>query len=165
MAGETVITVVGNLTDDPELRFTPSGAAVANFTVASTPRTLDKATNEWKDGDALFLRCSIWRQAAENVAESLQRGMRVVVQGRLRQRSYETKEGEKRTVIELEVDEIGPSLKYATAKVTKASRGGGGFGGGSSGGSFSGGGQSAPADDPWSTPAGSTGGFSDEPPF
>ncbi|MDX6225600.1 MAG: single-strand DNA-binding protein [Frankiales bacterium] len=162
MAGETVITVVGNLTDDPELRFTPSGAAVANFTVASTPRTLDKATNEWKDGDALFLRCSIWRQAAENVAESLQRGMRVVVQGRLRQRSYETKEGEKRTVIELEVDEIGPSLKYATAKVTKASRGaggGGGFGGASSGG------QSAPADDPWSTPAGSTGGFSDEPPF
>jgi single-strand DNA-binding protein len=162
MAGETVITVVGNLTDDPELRFTPSGAAVANFTVASTPRTLDKATNEWKDGDALFLRCSIWRQAAENVAESLQRGMRVVVQGRLRQRSYETKEGEKRTVIELEVDEIGPSLKNATAKVTKASRGaggGGGFGGASSGG------QSAPADDPWSTPAGSTGGFSDEPPF
>src|SRR5689334_22971147 len=130
MAGETVITVVGNLTDDPELRFTPSGAAVANFTVASTPRTLDKATNEWKDGDALFLRCSIWRQAAENVAESLQRGMRVVVQGRLRQRSYETKEGEKRTVIELEVDEIGPSLKYATAKVTKAQRSGGGQGGG-----------------------------------
>jgi single-strand DNA-binding protein len=166
MAGETVITVVGNLTDDPELRFTPSGAAVANFTVASTPRTLDKATNEWKDGDALFLRCSIWRQAAENVAESLQRGMRVVVQGRLRQRSYETKEGEKRTVIELEVDEIGPSLKYATAKVTKAARGGGGggFGGGASSGGF-GGGQSAPADDPWSTPAGSTGGFSDEPPF
>ena len=168
MAGETVITVVGNLTDDPELRFTPSGAAVANFTVASTPRTLDKATNEWKDGDALFLRCSIWRQAAENVAESLQRGMRVVVQGRLRQRSYETKEGEKRTVIELEVDEIGPSLKYATAKVTKASRGGagGGFGGGSGGGSgFGGGGQSGPADDPWSTPAGSAGGSFDEPPF
>src|SRR5436190_1611057 len=158
MAGDTTITVVGNLTDDPELRFTPSGAAVANFTVASTPRTLDKATNEWKDGDALFLRCSIWRQAAENVAESLQRGMRVVVQGRLRQRSYETKEGEKRTVIELEVDEIGPSLKYATAKVTKASRGGGGFGGGApSGGGFGGqgSGQSAPADDPWSTPAGS----------
>jgi single-strand DNA-binding protein len=167
MAGETVITVVGNLTDDPELRFTPSGAAVANFTVASTPRTLDKATNEWKDGDALFLRCSIWRQAAENVAESLQRGMRVVVQGRLRQRSYETKEGEKRTVIELEVDEIGPSLKYATAKVTKAARGGGGGGFGGSGGSSGGfgGGQSAPSDDPWSTPAGSTGGFSDEPPF
>jgi single-strand DNA-binding protein len=164
MAGETVITVVGNLTDDPELRFTPSGAAVANFTVASTPRTLDKATNEWKDGDALFLRCSIWRQAAENVAESLQRGMRVVVQGRLRQRSYETKEGEKRTVIELEVDEIGPSLKYATAKVTKVSRGAGGGGFGGSGGGF-GGGQSAPADDPWSTPAGSAGGFPDEPPF
>src|SRR3954465_3304909 len=139
MAGETTITVVGNLTDNPELRFTPSGAAVANFTVASTPRFLDKQTNEWKDGDALFLRCSIWRQAAENVAESLQRGMRVVVQGRLRQRSYETKEGEKRTVIELEVDEIGPSLKYATAKVTKASRGGGG-GGGFGGGGAAGGG-------------------------
>ncbi|WP_194921798.1 single-stranded DNA-binding protein, partial [Catenulispora rubra] len=122
MAGETVITVVGNLTDDPELRFTPSGAAVANFTVASTPRTLDRQTNEWKDGDALFLRCSIWRQAAENVAESLTRGMRVIVSGRLRQRSYETKEGEKRTVVELDVEEIGPSLKYATAKVTKANR-------------------------------------------
>src|SRR5438128_11579648 len=114
MAGETIITVVGNLTDDPELKFTPSGAAVANFTVASTPRTFDRQTNEWKDGDALFLRCSIWRQAAENVAESLQRGMRVVVQGRLRQRSFETKEGEKRTVVECEVDEIGPSLRYAT---------------------------------------------------
>jgi single-strand DNA-binding protein len=137
MAGETVITVVGNLTDDPELRFTPSGAAVANFTVASTPRTFDKNSNEWKDGDALFLRCSIWRQAAENVAESLTRGMRVVVSGRLRQRSYETKEGEKRTVVELEVEEIGPSLKYATAKVTKANRpggSGGGFGGGQQGG-------------------------------
>src|SRR5438270_4290559 len=135
MAGETVITVVRNLTDDPELRFTPSGAAVASFTVASTPRTFDKATNEWKDGDALFLRCSIWRQAAENVAESLTKGMRVVVQGRLRQRSYETREGEKRTVVELEVEEVGPSLKYATAKVTKASRGGGGgFGGGGGGG-------------------------------
>src|SRR3954471_3318910 len=116
-AGDTTITVVGNLTGDPELRFTPSGAAVASFTVASTPRTLDKATNEWKDGDALFLRCSIWRQAAENVAESLQKGMRVIVQGRLQQRSYETKEGEKRTVVELQVDEVGPSLKYATAKV------------------------------------------------
>src|SRR5919197_996834 len=138
MAGETVITVVGNLTADPELRFTPSGAAVASFTVASTPRTFDRQTNEWKDGDALFLRCSIWRQAAENVAESLQRGMRVVVQGRLRQRSFETKEGEKRTVVECEVDEIGPSLRYATAKVTKTSRGGGqgggGFGGGQGGG-------------------------------
>ena len=118
MAGETIITVVGNLTDDPELRFTPSGAAVANFTVASTPRNFDKNTNEWKDGEALFLRCSIWRQAAENVAESLQRGMRVIVQGRLKARSYETREGEKRTVFEMDVDEIGPSLKYATAKVT-----------------------------------------------
>src|SRR5205807_6985920 len=131
MAGETVITVVGNLTADPELRFTPSGAAVASFTVASTPRTFDKNSNEWKDGEALFLRCSIWRQAAENVAESLQRGMRVVAEGRLKQRSYETREGEKRTVIELEVDEIGPSLKYATAKVNRTQRGsnsGGGFG-------------------------------------
>ena len=125
-AGDTVITLVGNLVDDPELRFTPSGAAVAKFRMASTPRYLDKQTNEWKDGDPLFLRCSVWRQAAENVAESLQRGGRVIVTGRLKQRSYETKEGEKRTVIELEVDEIGPSLKYATAKVTKASRGGGG---------------------------------------
>jgi single-strand DNA-binding protein len=151
MAGETVITVVGNLTDDPELRFTPSGAAVANFTVASTPRTFDRQTNEWKDGDALFLRCSVWRQAAENVAESLTRGMRVIVSGRLRQRSYETKEGEKRTVVELEVEEIGPSLKYATAKVTKANRpggqgggpgggGGGGWGGGPGGNSGGGGG-------------------------
>jgi single-strand DNA-binding protein len=170
MAGETVITVVGNLTSDPELRFTPSGAAVASFTVASTPRTLDRATNEWKDGEALFLRCSIWRQAAENVAESLTRGARVVVQGRLKQRSFETKEGEKRTVIELDVDEIGPSLRYATAKVNKASRGGGYGGGESFGGSGGngGGGGSAPArtDDPWSTPPQSGGGaFSDEPPF
>src|SRR3954464_8290306 len=141
MAGETVITVVGNLTNDPELRFTPSGAAVASFTVASTPRTLDRATNEWKDGEALFLRCSIWRQAAENVAESLQKGARVIVQGRLKQRSFETREGEKRTVIELEVDEIGPSLRYATANVTKASRGsgGGGYGGGNGGGGYGGG--------------------------
>jgi single-strand DNA-binding protein len=162
MAGETVITVVGNLTSDPELRFTPSGAAVASFTVASTPRTLDKATNEWKDGEALFLRCSIWRQAAENVAESLTRGSRVIVSGRLKQRSFETKEGEKRTVIELDVDEVGPSLKYATAKVNKASRGGGSFGGDSNGG-----GQAARSDDPWSTPAPAGGGsaFSDEPPF
>jgi single-strand DNA-binding protein len=177
MAGETVITVVGNLTNDPELRFTPSGAAVASFTVASTPRTLDKATNEWKDGEALFLRCSIWRQAAENVAESLTRGSRVIVQGRLQQRSYETKEGEKRTVIELQVDEIGPSLKYATAKVNKTSRGGGGGGGYGGGGAPSGGGGGggfgggAPADDPWaSAPAGGSGGgggggWSDEPPF
>jgi single-strand DNA-binding protein len=165
MAGETVITVVGNLTSDPELRFTPSGAAVASFTVASTPRTFDRQSNEWKDGDALFLRCSIWRQAAENVAESLQRGMRVVVTGRLKQRSFETREGEKRTVIELDVDEVGPSLRYATAKVNRTQRGssGGGFGGESSGGS-------APAEDPWASsgPAasgGAGGGFSDEPPF
>ncbi|HWC80196.1 MAG TPA: single-stranded DNA-binding protein [Pseudonocardiaceae bacterium] len=167
MAGETVITVVGNLTADPELRFTPSGAAVANFTVASTPRTFDRQSGEWKDGEALFLRCNIWRQAAENVAESLTRGMRVVVQGRLRQRSYETKEGEKRTVVELEVDEIGPSLRYATAKVNKASRGSGGGGGGGFGGG-GGGGNSAPADDPWNSapPVNSGGGgFNDEPPF
>ena len=152
MAGETIITVVGNLVDDPELRFTPSGAAVANFRIASTPRTFDKQSNEWKDGDALFLSCSVWRQAAENVAESLQRGMRVVVQGRLKSRQYETREGEKRTVFEIEVEEVGPSLKYATAKVTRANRssGGGGFGGGGQGGSTGG---SAPADDPWATPA------------
>src|SRR5580692_10309076 len=152
MAGETTITVVGNLTADPELRFTPSGAAVASFTVASTPRTLDRATNEWKDGDALFLRCSVWRQAAENVAESLTRGSRVIVQGRLRQRSYETREGEKRTVVEMEVDEVGPSLRYATAKINRTQRGsstGGGFGGGGGGGAGSGGG--APSDDPWGT--------------
>ena len=172
MAGETVITVVGNLTADPELRFTPSGAAVASFTVASTPRTMDRATNEWKDGDALFLRCSIWRQAAENVAESLTRGMRVVVQGRLQQRSYETREGEKRTVVEMQVDEVGPSLRYATAKVNRTQRGssGGGFGGsggagGSEGGSSSGGGGGgfSQENDPWSSagPAGS----SEDPPF
>jgi single-strand DNA-binding protein len=166
MAGETVITVVGNLTADPELRFTPSGAAVASFTVAATPRTLDRATNEWKDGDALFLRCSVWRQAAENVAESLTRGSRVIVQGRLRQRSYETREGEKRTVVEMEVDEVGPSLRYATAKVNRTQRGsstGGGFGAGSGGGAGAGG---APAEDPWGTavPA-DAGSFSDEPPF
>ncbi|MFC6154883.1 single-stranded DNA-binding protein [Nocardioides yefusunii] len=161
MAGETVITVVGNLVDDPELRFTPSGAPVANFRIASTPRTLDRATNEWKDGEALFLSCSIWRQAAENVAESLQKGMRVVVQGRLKQRSYEDRDGQKRSVIELEVEEIGPSLKYATAKVQRASRGGGGggFGGGApqGGGGFGapqGGGFGAPQaapvqQDPW----------------
>src|SRR3954465_15876573 len=134
MAGETVITVIGNLTDDPELRFTPSGAAVAKFRIASTPRTLDRQSGEWKDGEPLFLQCSVWRQVAENVAESLQRGARVIVSGRLRQRSYETREGDKRTVIELEVDEIGPSLRYATAKVEKMSRSrssggsGGGFG-------------------------------------
>src|SRR5882757_8198166 len=134
MAGETTITVIGNLTDDPELRFTPSGAAVAKFRVASTPRTLDRASGEWKDGEPLFLSCNIWRQAAENVAESLQRGARVIITGRLRQRSYETREGEKRTVMELEVDEIGPSLKYATAKVQKMSRSSGGGFGGSGGG-------------------------------
>ena len=175
MAGETTITVVGNLVDDPELRFTPSGAAVANFRIASTPRTFDRQTNEWKDGDALFLRCSIWRQAAENCAESLQKGMRVVVSGRLKQRSFETKEGEKRTVVELDVEEIGPSLKYATAKVTKASRGGGGggdLGGGGGGGGYgggsrpSGGSSAGQTDDPWaSAPAGGGGGWSDEPPF
>lgn len=156
MAGDTVVTVIGNLTEDPALRFTPSGAAVANFTVASTPRMYDKNTQQWKDGEALFMRCNIWRQAAENVAESLIRGARVIVSGRLKQRSYETRDGEKRTVVELEVDEIGPSLRYATAKVNKASRGndGGGFGGGSS----------ATADDPWgSAPA--AGSDSSEPPF
>ncbi len=169
MAGETIMTVVGNLTADPELRFTPSGAAVANFTVASTPRKFNAQTNQWEDMDALFMRCNVWRQAAENVAESLTRGSRVIVTGRLRQRSYDTKEGEKRTVVELEVDEIGPSLKYATAKVNKVSRGsgGGGFGGGNQ--ATSGG------DDPWgSAPqaGASTGGFGgaragsdDEPPF
>jgi len=193
MAGETTITVVGNLTDDPELRFTPSGAAVAKFRIASTPRTLDRQTNEWKDGEPLFLACNIWRDAAEHVAESLQRGARVIVQGRLRQRSYETREGEKRTVYELEVDEIGPSLRYATAKVQRMSRSGGS--GGSSGGGFGasgggGGGNRQPSgggggnnnfDDPWATAApasgsrstsasgGSGGGnsssFDDEPPF
>jgi single-strand DNA-binding protein len=175
MAGETTITVIGNLTDDPELRFTPSGAAVAKFRIASTPRTLDRQSGEWKDGEPLFLACSVWRQVAENVAESLQRGSRVIISGRLRQRSYETKEGEKRTVYELEVDEIGPSLRYATAKVQKMSRSGGGSGGGfgSGGGSNSGGGNSGGgggfADDPWATatPAGggSGGNFDDEPPF
>jgi len=175
MAGETVITVVGNLTDDPELRFTPSGAAVAKFRIASTPRTMDRQTNEWKDGEPLFLQCNIWRQAAENVAESLQRGSRVIVTGRLRQRSYETREGEKRTVIELEVDEIGPSLRYATAKVQKMQRssGGGGYGSGGGGsqggGSSSGGGNSANSnfDDPWASaaPASGSGSFDEEPPF
>ena len=164
MAGETVITVVGNLTDDPELRFTPSGAAVANFTVASTPRTFDRQSSEWKDGDALFMRCNVWRQAAENVAETLTRGMRVMVSGRLRQRSYETREGEKRTVVELEVDEVGPSLRYATAKVNKISRGSRwrrlGYGGGSGGGRrrSTTRGRSAP-------PAGSAPAADDEPPF
>jgi single-strand DNA-binding protein len=123
MAGETTITLVGNLTADPELRFTPSGAAVANFTVASTPRTFDRQTNEWRDGEAMFLNCAVWRQAAENVAESLQKGMRVIVQGRLRSRSYETRDGERRTVFEIDVDEIGPALRYATAKVTRNASG------------------------------------------
>ncbi|OEU90282.1 single-stranded DNA-binding protein [Streptomyces abyssalis] len=191
MAGETVITVVGNLVDDPELRFTPSGAAVAKFRVASTPRTFDRQTNEWKDGESLFLTCSVWRQAAENVAESLTKGTRVVVQGRLKQRSYEDREGIKRTVYELDVDEVGASLRNATAKITKTSgrgaqgggfgggQGGGGWGGGQGGGSQQGGG--APAGDPWATGApagggqgggggggwggGSGGGYSDEPPF
>jgi single-strand DNA-binding protein len=150
MAGDTQITVVGNLVDDPELRFTPSGAAVANFRIASTPRTFDKQANEWKDGEALFLSCSVWRQAAENVAESLQKGMRVVVQGNLRSRQYETREGEKRTVFEIQVDEVGPSLKYATAKVTRTQR----SGGSSYGGGQQGGGQGGPSDnDPWATPA------------
>jgi single-strand DNA-binding protein len=160
MAGETTITVVGNLVDDPELRFTPSGAPVANFRIASTPRTFDRQTNEWKDGDTLFLSCAVWRQAAENVAESLQRGMRVIVQGRLKSRQYETREGEKRTVFEIDVEEVGPSLRSASAKVTKTTRqgGGGGYSGGGGGGGYSGGGggggqQSAPADDPWATPA------------
>ena len=176
MAGETVITIIGNLTNDPELRFTPSGAAVANFTVASTPRTFDRQSNEWKDGETLFMRCSVWREAAENVAESLTRGTRVIVSGRLRSRTYDTKEGEKRTVFELEVDEVGPSLRYATTKVSKTSRGGGGgFGGGGNGGGGGGfgggsGGYGSPqgrTEDPWATPApaASSGGWSDEPPF
>jgi single-strand DNA-binding protein len=153
MAGETVITIIGNLVDDPELRFTPSGAAVANFRVASTPRTFDRQAGEWKDGETLFLSCSVWRQAAENVAESLQRGMKVIVQGRLKQRSFETREGEKRTVFEIDVDEVGPSLRNATAKVTKTTRsgGGGGYGGGQGG---------QPDNDPWaSQPAGGQGGY------
>jgi single-strand DNA-binding protein len=167
MAGETQITVVGNLTGDPELRFTPSGAAVANFTVASTPRTFDRQNNEWKDGETLFLRCSIWREAAESVAESLTKGTRVIVTGRLVSRTYQDREGQNRTVFECQVDEVGPSLRYATAKVTRTQRsgGGGGFGGG---GSF-GGGQSSSGqtDDPWATPSsgGTSGGYSDEPPF
>jgi len=192
MAGETTITVVGNLTDDPELRFTPSGAAVAKFRIASTPRTLDRQSGEWKDGEPLFLACNIWRDAAEHVAESLQRGSRVIVQGRLRQRSYETREGEKRTVYELEVDEIGPSLRYATAKVQRMNRSGGGSGGsGGSGGGFGasgggnrpagggGGGSNSNFDDPWATAAPASSGsggnraaggggnssFDDEPPF
>lgn len=194
MAGETQITLVGNLVDDPELRFTPSGAAVANFRVASTPRIFDRQSSEWRDGESMFLTCSVWRQYAENVAESLQRGMRVIVQGRLKQRSFETKEGEKRTVFEIDVDEVGPALRSATAKVAKVQRqggqgggfgggggqgGGGGYGGGQGGGQGGGGygnqgggfggsqgGRSGPpADDPWATGGSGGGGFSDEPPF
>ena len=186
-AGDTQITLVGNLVDDPELRFTPAGQPVARFRVASTPRFRDTSTGEWKDGDSLFLTCNVWRQAAENVAESLQRGMRVIVSGRLRQRNYETQQGEKRTVFEVEVDDVGPSLRNASAKVTRASRSGGegGFsggssgGGGNSGGSSSGGGQRTgssggnwgggaasggnrnPDPDPWASDTG----YSDEPPF
>ena len=182
---DTVITVIGNLVADPELRFTASRAPVANFTIASPPRTFDRQTNEWKDGDALFLRCSIWRDAAENVTESLTKGTRVIAQGKLKQRSYETREGERRTVVELEVDEIGPSLRYATAKVNRTQRGGGNYGGGGGYGGNQGGGNagggfgapqggrpqqaaSQPADDPWgSAPAagGGFGGGDDEPPF
>src|SRR4051812_28967651 len=166
MAGDTIITVIGNLTSDPELRWTPSGAAVANFTIASTPRTLDRQTQEWKDGEALFLRCSVWREAAENVAESLTRGSRVMAQGRLKQRSFETKEGEKRSVIELEVDEIGPSLRYATARVAKAGRSGDGPGGGSGGGVGADDGRAetgrSNSPDPW---AAAVGGAGEEPPF
>ena len=157
-AGDIAVTVVGNLTNDPELRFTPSGAAVASFTVASSSRVLDKTTNEWKDGETVFMRCSVWRQYAENVAESLTKGTRVIVSGRLKQLSYETREGEKRQVMELEVEDVGPALRYATAKVTRTQSQGGGFGGGNGGG----GGASAPADDPWASSPGA--GF-DEPPF
>ncbi len=170
MAGDTTITLVGNLVDDPELRFTAQGAAVANFRVASTPRVFDRQANEFKDGESMFLTCTVWRQYAENVAETLQRGMRVIVQGRLKQRSYETREGEKRTVFEVDVDEVGPALRSATAKVTKAAKqgGGGGFGGGQpqsygqQGGGFSGG---QPQPDPWGQ--GGRPGFSDDqnPPF
>ena len=176
MAGDTQITVVGNLVSDPELRYTPTGVAVANFRVSSTPRTFDRQANEWKDGDSLFLTCNVWRQAAENVAESLTRGMRVIVSGRLRQRSYETKEGEKRTVYEVEVDDVGPSLRNASAKVNRVARSGGdgGYGGGqrSSGGRSSGGQSSGGQGggyggggepDPWASD--SPGGYSDEPPF
>jgi single-strand DNA-binding protein len=167
-AGDTTITIIGNLVNDPELRYTPTGQAVATFRVASTPRYMDRTTNEWKDGESLFLSCNVWRQAAENVAESLQRGMRVIVSGRLKQRSYETREGEKRTVYEIEVDEVGPSLRNASAKVTKSARSGAGGYGGPSGaagqGGYGGGAGGRAADDPWaSEPADS--GFSDEPPF
>ena len=174
-AGDTSITIIGNLVNDPELRYTPTGQAVATFRVASTPRFMDRTTNEWKDGESLFLSCNVWRQAAENVAESLQRGMRVIVSGRLKQRSYETREGEKRTVYEIEVDEVGPSLRNASAKVSRSSRssGGGGFSGpsgqGGQGGQSGQGGYGGSAgranDDPWAADSGSDNGFSDEPPF
>ncbi|WP_043795331.1 single-stranded DNA-binding protein [Pseudarthrobacter chlorophenolicus] len=170
MAGETTITVIGNLTSDAELRFTPSGSAVANFTIASTPRTFDRQSNEWKDGETLFLRASVWREAAENVTESLAKGMRVIVTGRLKSRSYETKEGERRTVIELEVDEIGPSLRYANAKVNRTQRTSqGGQPSGASGGN--GAGQAGQQEDPWGLPTASAtaGGWGNspngEPPF
>lgn len=171
MAGETLITVIGNMTADPELKFTPSGAAVANFTVASTPRTFDKNTNEWVDGDALFIRCAVWRQMAENVAESLQKGQRVIVTGALKVRDYERQDGSKGTSVEMNVDEVGPALRYATAKVTKATRSGGqnqGQGGAQQGG----GPQGQQTANPWSTQAQQSqgqgnawGGTSDEPPF
>jgi single-strand DNA-binding protein len=161
-AGDTQITVVGNLVDDPELRFTPAGQPVARFRVASTPRFRDNASGEWKDGDSLFLTCNVWRQAAENVAESLQRGMRVIVSGRLRQRSYETKEGEKRTVYEIEVDDVGPSLRNASAKVNRANRSGGQGGGSGYGGQQGSSGGSRAEADPWASDPGS---YSDEPPF
>jgi single-strand DNA-binding protein len=171
-AGDTTITIIGNLVNDPELRYTPTGQAVATFRVASTPRFMDRQTNEWKDGDSLFLSCNVWRQAAENVAESLQRGMRVIVSGRLRQRSYETKEGEKRTVYEVEVDEVGPSLRNASAKVNRSARSGSGSGSGFGGGPSGSGGQAGYGggaggranDDPWAAEPGDSG-FSDEPPF
>jgi single-strand DNA-binding protein len=168
MAGETVITVIGNLVDDPELRYTPSGAAVAKFRIASTPRTFDRESNAWKDGEALFLTCSVWRQYAENVAESLSRGTRVIVQGRLKQRSYETREGEKRTVYELDVEEVGPALRFSTAKLNKSGAGSGGGGGRSFGGGGGTGGSQP--DDPWASaaPAGASaggGGFDEDPPF
>jgi single-strand DNA-binding protein len=167
-AGDTTITIIGNLVNDPELRYTPTVQAVATFRVASTPRFMDRTTNEWKDGDSLFLSCNVWRQAAENVAESLQRGMRVIVSGRLRQRSYETKEGEKRTVYEIEVDEVGPSLRNASAKVSRSTRstgGGGGFGGGQpSQGGYGGGSGARASEDPWAADPADNG-FSDEPPF
>ncbi len=169
-AGDTQITIIGNLVNDPELRYTPTGQAVATFRVASTPRFMDRTTNEWKDGDSLFLSCNVWRQAAENAAESLQRGMRVIVSGRLRQRSYETKEGEKRTVYEIEVDDVGPSLRNASAKVSRSTRssGGSGFGGGQSGqggqGGYGGAAAGRASDDPWAADPADNG-FSDEPPF